>query len=100
MGDYEQNLDGGCAVVLPFIRLDVLELLLIDVPATQIQDQEALRVALLEEVGNRVYRVPIQLLDARGGERHCDYSVCYVRQVQVVPIFLESVFRATNYLSQ
>lgn len=87
-------------MVLPLIGLDILQLLLVDVAAAEIHDEEALGMAFLEEFCDHVDGVSVQLLYAGSWEGHRDYSVGDVGQVEVVAVLFEAVLRATNYLAE
>lgn len=89
----EECLKGGRFVILPVIAPYVLQLLLLNVAATNVYSNVFVLVCVLKEVPDRINGVAVEFLKAGGGESHRNNSGGNVAQVQVVAKLLEPVLR-------
>lgn len=87
-------------MVLPLEADYILQFSFLNAAAADIHGDIFILVRVLQKLPDGVYRVPVQFLDAWGGEGHGYDAVSDVGEVEVVAVLLESVFGAANYLSQ
>lgn len=87
-------------MVLPLKTDYILQFSLLYAAPTDIHGDIFILVRVLQKLPDGVYRVPVQFLDAWGGEGHGYDAVSDVCKIEVVAVLLKSVFRAANYLSQ
>lgn len=87
-------------MIFPLVWDNILEYLLIDWTATDV-DREVFSLMLnFEKLSDGINIVPIKLLDARSRESHSNDPRRDVGEVQIIPLLTIPVFRTANYLSQ
>lgn len=87
-------------MVLPIVTTDVLKLLIFDTASADVDGNVFILMGILEELADRVNRVPIEFLDSWGRESHGDDSMSNVGEVEIVPKLFETFFWSAYYLAQ
>lgn len=100
LADDEKDIERGRLVVLPLEADYILQFSLLYAAPADIHGDIFILVRVLQKLPDRVYRVPVQFLDAWGGEGHGYDAVSDICKIEVVAVLLKSVFGAANYLSQ